>query len=203
MSFQELWICVFHLHLQRIPLVSQPTLCSDQTSCHPVFCTRVDLGLNEMDLSSLKTFRSTSSKSWRLFQQWQHKWRSVAFLKVIVLKWSKSSVLSITLLHCPIITHLVAGTCVRQCCFSLGMSVVYLSCSSMLAWRIPRTEEPGGLQSMGLQRVRLDWLTLSLLHRHSSSETAFMNPSVLFFTGLCSYVKVECQKPKPKSQKSG
>ena len=25
---------------------------------------------------------------------------------------------------------------------------------SILAWRIPRTEEPGGLQSMGLQRVR-------------------------------------------------
>ena len=26
--------------------------------------------------------------------------------------------------------------------------------SSSLAWKIPRTEEPGGLQSMGLQRVR-------------------------------------------------
>ena len=26
--------------------------------------------------------------------------------------------------------------------------------SSILAWRIPRTEEPGGLESMGLQRVR-------------------------------------------------
>ena len=26
--------------------------------------------------------------------------------------------------------------------------------SSILAWEIPRTEEPGGLQSMGLQRVR-------------------------------------------------
>ena len=25
--------------------------------------------------------------------------------------------------------------------------------SSLLAWRIPWTEEPGGLQSMGLQRV--------------------------------------------------
>ena len=25
--------------------------------------------------------------------------------------------------------------------------------SSILAWRIPRTEEPGGLQSMGSQRV--------------------------------------------------
>ena len=28
--------------------------------------------------------------------------------------------------------------------------------SSIPAWRIPWTEEPGGLQSMGLQRVRLD-----------------------------------------------
>ena len=25
--------------------------------------------------------------------------------------------------------------------------------SSIIAWQIPRTEEPGGLQSMGLQRV--------------------------------------------------
>ena len=28
--------------------------------------------------------------------------------------------------------------------------------SSTLAWKIPWTEEPGGLQSMGLQRVRHD-----------------------------------------------
>ena len=28
--------------------------------------------------------------------------------------------------------------------------------SSILAWRIPWTEEPGGLQSMGLQKVRYD-----------------------------------------------
>ena len=31
--------------------------------------------------------------------------------------------------------------------------------SSILAWRIPCTEDPGGLQSMGLQRVRHDWAT--------------------------------------------
>ena len=31
--------------------------------------------------------------------------------------------------------------------------------SSILAWKIPRKEEPGGLQSMGLQRVRYDWVT--------------------------------------------
>ena len=28
--------------------------------------------------------------------------------------------------------------------------------SSILAWRIPQTEEPGGLWSMGLQRVEHD-----------------------------------------------
>ena len=31
--------------------------------------------------------------------------------------------------------------------------------SSILSWRIPWTEEPEGLQSMGLQRVRHDWAT--------------------------------------------
>jgi len=28
--------------------------------------------------------------------------------------------------------------------------------SSILAWRIPRTEDPGGMQSIGLQRARHD-----------------------------------------------
>ena len=31
--------------------------------------------------------------------------------------------------------------------------------SSTLAWKIPWTEEPGGLQSMGSLRVRQDWVT--------------------------------------------
>ena len=36
--------------------------------------------------------------------------------------------------------------------------------SNILAWKIPRTEEPGGLQSVELQRVRQDWaLVHSLL----------------------------------------
>ena len=33
--------------------------------------------------------------------------------------------------------------------------------SSILSWRIPRTEEPGGLQSVGLQRVGHDWSDLA------------------------------------------
>ena len=31
--------------------------------------------------------------------------------------------------------------------------------SSFLPWSIPWTEEPGGLQSMGLQRVGHNWVT--------------------------------------------
>ena len=34
--------------------------------------------------------------------------------------------------------------------------------SNILAWRIPWTEEPGGLKCMGLQRVRPDWVTNNL-----------------------------------------
>ena len=41
--------------------------------------------------------------------------------------------------------------------------------SSTLAWKIPWTEEPGGLQSMGLQRVRHDWAT-SLSHTQTCSR---------------------------------
>ena len=33
--------------------------------------------------------------------------------------------------------------------------------SSILAWRIPWTEEPGGLQSMGSQRAGRDWSDLA------------------------------------------
>ena len=36
-----------------------------------------------------------------------------------------------------------------------GMATHY----SILAWRISWTEETGGLQSMGLQRVGHDWVT--------------------------------------------
>ena len=39
--------------------------------------------------------------------------------------------------------------------------------SSILAWRIPWTEEPGGLQSMELQRVEQDWETYTHTHTHT------------------------------------
>ena len=38
--------------------------------------------------------------------------------------------------------------------------------SRILAWRIPWTEEPGRLQSMGSQRIRHDWATKTSLSFH-------------------------------------
>ena len=40
--------------------------------------------------------------------------------------------------------------------------------SSILAWRIPRTEEPGRLQSLDLHRVRKD--RSDLAHTHTQGQ---------------------------------
>ena len=39
--------------------------------------------------------------------------------------------------------------------------------TSILAWRSPQTEEPGGLQSMGMQRVRHDGATSTFTSCHT------------------------------------
>ena len=54
--------------------------------------------------------------------------------------------------------------------------------SSILAWRIPRTEEPGGLQSMGLQRVGHNWATSLSLHQELCSWRALVMGSGLILT---------------------
>ena len=45
--------------------------------------------------------------------------------------------------------------------------------SSTFAWEIPWTEEPGGLQSKGSQRVRQDWVT----DRNTDTNTATLTTS--------------------------
>ena len=46
--------------------------------------------------------------------------------------------------------------------------------SSILSWRIPRTEQPSGLQSIGPQRVRHDWSDLACMHTGSVSKKEFI-----------------------------
>ena len=45
--------------------------------------------------------------------------------------------------------------------------------SSILAWRIPWTEEPGGLQSIRSQRVGHDWSDWAHMHTHGSFMSKF------------------------------
>ena len=54
-------------------------------------------------------------------------------------------------------------------------------CSSILAWKIPRTEEPGGLQSMGSQIVGHVWATKRL-----STHTHIQRPSGISRSALWS-----------------
>ena len=52
--------------------------------------------------------------------------------------------------------------------------------SSTLAWKIPWTEEPGRLQSMGSRRVGHDWATsLSLFHFHALEKEMATRSSIL------------------------
>ena len=64
--------------------------------------------------------------------------------------------------------------------------------SSILAWRIPWIEEPGGLQSLGSQRIKHDWATYTLSTNHSgrsspplsSIQTAHLLPCVILLSGF-------------------
>ena len=47
--------------------------------------------------------------------------------------------------------------------------------SSILAWRAPWTEEPGGLQSMGSQRVRHDWVSNTFTEKATVRENPFIS----------------------------
>ena len=59
-----------------------------------------------------------------------------------------------------------------------------------LPWRIPWTEEPGGLQSMGLQRVRHDWVT----------KTAWCSSDILDFGLLTTNFNCTWKKKKTNQQ---
>ena len=63
--------------------------------------------------------------------------------------------------------------------------------SSILAWRIPWTEEPGRLQSIGLQKVRHDWSDLASTHKVLSIYNNYASPprhvlSLLLWAMVCS-----------------
>ena len=74
--------------------------------------------------------------------------------------------------------------------------------TSILAWRVSWTEEPGGLQSMGLQRVGHDWATIALIFMlihvelvHSVQQLCILNEYIriyMFFLFMDTYVHYLC-----------
>ena len=69
---------------------------------------------------------------------------------------------SVSYRRAPLLTRTVNSlpalweTCIRSLGQEDPLEKGMVTHSSILAWRIPWTEEPGGLQSMGLQRVGHD-----------------------------------------------
>ena len=60
--------------------------------------------------------------------------------------------------------------------------------SSILAWRIPWTEDPGGIQFMGSQRVGHDWVTslsLSFIDKAKERIDVIYNAFKSFETWHC------------------
>ena len=74
-----------------------------------------------------------------------------------------------------------------QICFSLHCTREKATAphSSTLAWKIPWTEEPGGLPSMGSHRVGHDWSDLA-----AAAATALRSYFLSFSMSLCSATHV-------------
>ena len=53
--------------------------------------------------------------------------------------------------------------------------------SSILAWRIPRTEEPGRLQSTGSQRFGHYWSDLACTHVYHLNSLQTITPKTLLY----------------------
>ena len=76
--------------------------------------------------------------------------------------------------------------------------------SSILAWEIPRIEDPGRLQSMGSQRVRHDWVNEHTHDRYGTPRPVRVDsPQSCSVTQLCStllklqHARPPCPSPTP------
>ena len=67
--------------------------------------------------------------------------------------------------------------------------------SSVVAWRIPRTEEPGGLQSMESQSVGQDWAHIHGEYHHSFMAVCLDQSYILHFSHLDSRSYLRISSP--------
>ena len=71
--------------------------------------------------------------------------------------------------------------------------------SSVLAWRIPGTPEPGGLLSMGSHRVGHDWSDLAAAAARYNRN--IYEDQVRFILRIKGWINIQKSKGKKKKQK--
>ena len=82
-----------------------------------------------------------------------------AFFIIQLLRSYMTTGKTIALTRCTFVGKAMQETQVRSLGREDPLEKGMATHSSILAWRIPRIEEPDGLQSMGSQRVSQDWAT--------------------------------------------
>ena len=78
-------------------------------------------------------------------------WLIISYWRIV----NRASLVAQTVKNLPAMWE----TRIRSLGWKDSLEVGMATHSSVLAWRIPWTEEPGGLWSMGSQRVGYDWAT--------------------------------------------
>ena len=90
-------------------------------------------------------------------------WSITEFRNELVSQWA--SLVAQTVTNLPAMQETQVQSLGQEDSLEKGMATH----SSILDWRIPWTEEPGRLQSMGLQRVGHDWAINTHTHTHIHS----------------------------------
>ena len=72
----------------------------------------------------------------------------------------------------------VQETWVQSLCQEDPLEKEMATHSSILTWRIPHTEEPDGLPSMGWQRVRHNWVTSLSLSQETQTGARYQPRAV-------------------------
>ena len=88
----------------------------------------------------------------QLQQVWQ---KTTQYCRAVILQFCRASLVAQRLKRLPGMWETRLQSLGQEGPLEMEMATHY----STLAWRIPRREEPGGLQSMGSQRVGHDWVT--------------------------------------------
>ena len=98
----------------------------------------------------MKVLHSICQQIWKT-QQWPQGWKRSVFIPIP----KKGNAKECSNYHT---IALISHTSVKEIALEKEMATH----SSILAWEISWTEEPGGLQSMRSQRVGHDWVTNTL-----------------------------------------